>query len=216
MSRQDKKQQNRRRIAEAAEQIIREQGVERMTMRQLADVAGVALKTPYNLFGSKTAVLISLMGEAMDYLIADLGQSADGSVLTGFGSSLDQIREFFLSDEAYYRVIFWEIMTSDQPEARALAHTQIIDLITARLEQAIEGGELSAEANPNVLGRQLGLNFLALLGIWASGHVTISEVMDQTKAVWASLLSKDATPAAAEDVAELLAAATAGVRNNMP
>ena len=55
------KQRNRDRILAAAETILREEGPERLSMRYLAEYAGVSLRTPYNLFGSKTDILAELL-----------------------------------------------------------------------------------------------------------------------------------------------------------
>lgn len=193
MSREANKLKNRQKIVQAAEQIIREGGVERLTMRHLSGVAGVALKTPYNLFGSKTGVLIALLDQAREGLMSDLNQSPSGSHLLALLDSLDHTRRFFESDEPFYRAVFWEIMTSDQIDERSLAHTQIFNLVIMRIERASKDGEIIPAADANELGRRLGLTLLALLGMWAGGHLTITECIAQTKAIWAALLSVAST-----------------------
>ncbi|MEM6914298.1 MAG: TetR/AcrR family transcriptional regulator, partial [Pseudomonadota bacterium] len=116
---------NRQRIAHAAEQIIREHGVGGLTMRRLADAANVALKTPYNLYGSKTAVLIALLEAATAPLIADLDGEEGGSMLLKLIDILHKTGETFAADESYFRDIFWEVMTSDHPEPRPAPHERI-------------------------------------------------------------------------------------------
>lgn len=188
MSRESNKLKNRQKIIQAAEHIVRDGGVERLTMRNLANVAGVALKTPYNLFGSKTGVLIALLDQAREGLMSDLNQSQNGSQLVALLDSLDHTQKFFESDEPFYRAVFWEIMTSDQIEERSLAHTQIFDLVIMRIERANKDGEIIPSIDAKELGRRLGLTLLALLGMWAGGHLTIAECIAQTKAVWDALL----------------------------
>ena len=94
-------------------------------------------------------------------------------------------------------------MTSDQPEARAVAHNQIIELIITRISHAKDKGEIKKDIRPTVLGRQLGLQFLALLGSWAAGHVSIDETIDQTQAMWAALFAGAATPKYKPEIATL-------------
>lgn len=200
MSREINKQLNRQKIVRAAEQIIRQNGVEQLTMRNLSSVADVALKTPYNLFGSKTGVLIALLDEARAGLISDLESSGSGSHLVALLNSLDEIRKFFESDEAFYRAIFWEIMTSDQIEERSLAHTQIFDLVIVRINDASKAGEIFEAVNTEDLGRSLGLNLLALLGMWAGEHLTIAECIEQTKMVWMALVRMAATDEASTQI----------------
>ena len=55
--REKAKEEKRARIREAAARIIRSEGIGKLTMRRLAEEAGVSLRTPYNLIGSKTDVL---------------------------------------------------------------------------------------------------------------------------------------------------------------
>ncbi len=59
--REEAKAENRDRILTAAAKIIRQEGFERLTMRHLAESADVSLRTPYNLIGSKTQILLGLL-----------------------------------------------------------------------------------------------------------------------------------------------------------
>ncbi len=95
MSRLDSMERNRDRITRAAETIIRSDGVAKLTMRRLAREAGVALKTPYNLFESKAGVLIALLSTAIESLIEDLGPDDKGGAIADLAESLEEIREFF-------------------------------------------------------------------------------------------------------------------------
>lgn len=165
MKRQEAKNLNRDRIIRAAGLIIRSEGVEKLTMRRLALDADVALKTPYNLFESKTGLLISLLNKAMESLIDDLSPDEQDTALAGFFDSLDEIQNFFSEEEDYYRAIFWAIMTADRSEATLLGHNQVIQIITARMMRAKEAGEIDGTVNAMSLGNQLGLQLLALLGI---------------------------------------------------
>lgn len=207
MNRQDAKELNRSRIIRAAGLIIRSEGVEKLTMRRLAQDADVALKTPYNLFESKTGLLISLLNKAMESLIEDLEPDEQDTAVAGLFGSLEEIQSFFSGDEDYYRAIFWAIMTADRSEATLLGHNQVIQLITARMISAKEAGEVDPGINARSLGNQLGLQLLALLGIWAAGHLTIIETMNQTKAGWAGALADAATKRSSKNISELLSAA---------
>ncbi len=58
--REKRKLERRERILAAAQELIRETGSVGLSMRALARKAEVSLATPYNLFGSKGAVLAEL------------------------------------------------------------------------------------------------------------------------------------------------------------
>ena len=187
------------RILAAADAIIRHQGVTGLTMRGLADAASVALKTPYNVFGSKTGVLIALLDRVNTDLLNDLAVAEDQPVLIGLLETLDQIRRFYARDEHYYRGIFWEIMISDHPEAKTAAHANIIAIVTDRMQTAHAAGELTTTADPIALGGQLGLNLLATMGTWAGGQLSIADTMAHTRLMWISVLLT-ATEAPVRDV----------------
>ena len=93
--REEAKEFNRARIRAAAEEIIRAEGMEKLTMRRLAEQADVSLRTPYNLFGSKTDVLISLMEEA-EFELSPLGAGDEKlTIIEQLLGSLDRIEAFF-------------------------------------------------------------------------------------------------------------------------
>ncbi len=98
-------------------------------------------------------------------------------------------------------------MTTDRSEATLQGHNQIIGLIIERVSRAQADGHITDATNAEMLGRQLGLQLLALLGIWAAGHMTIDETIDQTKAAWAAILLGSATATSSEIVSAMLSSA---------
>lgn len=205
--REDAKEFNRARIRAAAEGIIRAEGIAQLSMRRLADEAGVSLRTPYNLFGSKTDVLIALLDEAQ-LRLAPLGAAAgQGSAIDHLFEALARTEAFFASDEEYYRGIYHAIMTSDHPEAREAGVARAIataKLLTAR---AVERGELAPHTDSAALGHHLAIQLLAVLGMWGSGFFSNRESIAQVRRGWlAELLqhcSEDMRPSLAAAYREL-------------
>lgn len=194
----------RARIERAAEAIIRADGISALTMRRLADQAAVALKTPYNLFGSKTGVLTALLNRVTDILMAELTSDEAAPSLADLVLTLDRLAAFYATDEVFYQGVFWEVMKSGDPEARTQAHGNIIDLITGLIQSAQTTGDLKPGTDPVLLGGQLGLNLLANLGMWAGGHMSITDTVTQTKAVWIALLLQDSATDTAARLQELM------------
>lgn len=186
--REEAKAFNRARICAAAEAIIRREGIAELSMRRLADEAGVSLRTPYNLFGSKTDVLIALLDEAQLQL-APLGAAG------GEGSAIDQLFEmlarteaFFASDEEYYRGIYQAIMTSDHPEAREAGVARAITTAQWLTARALGQGELAPQTDSAALGRHLAIQLLAVLGMWGSGFFSNRESIAQVRRGWLAAL----------------------------
>ena len=92
------KQRNRDRILTAADEIIRKDGLEALSMRHLADYAGVSLRTPYNLFGSKTVI-------TGDITQVDLptGRQSGLIEVQGILKQVDGIKFVYLSEEDVVR-----------------------------------------------------------------------------------------------------------------
>ena len=186
--REEAKTFNRARICAAAESIIRSEGMDNLTMRRLAVVAGVSLRTPYNLFGSKTDVLIALLDEAV-FKFTQLGSAhADGAAIARMLRALGQIETFFDSDETYYRGIYAAIMTSDHPEVRSTSVDRAIASARVLMAQAISNSELRADTDAQSLGRHLAITLLAVLGMWGSGFFSNRESMAQARRAWLAVM----------------------------
>lgn len=182
--REEAKAFNRARICAAAQDIIRGEGIDSLTMRRLAEQAGVSLRTPYNLFGSKTDVLIALLDEA-EFQLAPLGAArAGGAGIAPLLGALARIEAFFASDEEYYRGIYQAIMTSDHPEARAAGVARAITTSQLLIARAAAQGELVEGTDSELLGRHLAVQLLAVLGMWGSGFFSNRESIAQVRRAW--------------------------------
>ena len=204
MSFKDRKSETRDKIERAAEKIIRSEGASGLTMRRLAEEAQVALRSPYNLYGSKTGLLIALLDRVNAALFQDLQLSEDEWVLMQLISIMDHTQKFYEADEEYTRGIFWEIMISDHPEAREDAHNKIIRIVSDFTVRAKQAGELFDAVDPAVLGEQLGLAFLSAMGSWAGGNLNIAQTIAHTKLVWISVLLVAAQPEPAATLSKQL------------
>ena len=172
--REHNKATNRRKILDAAKALMQEGGLEALSMRALAERASVSSRTPYNLFGSKTAVLIGLLDAPLAQLEAAV-PSSDGVLLTLLGM-LEPAYRAYAPELDYYRHIYWGIMSSDQPEARAGELARIRLMLEPVLALAIGMGEL-VDADAHALANHLVLLGLGLLGLWASNLMDGPELL---------------------------------------
>jgi len=186
--REQAKDQKRDRICAAAEYIIRREGIEKLTMRRLAEQAGVSLRTPYNLLGSKTDVLIALLeGAELDPALA-LNARHDQLIIEQLLGALDQVEAFFASDEDFYRAVYGSIMASNHHDVRDSRIEQVVAACRKLVSQAAAHGELRRDTNAEQLGRYLAIQLVAVLGMWGAGFVTIRECIRQVRGTWAGIL----------------------------
>ena len=182
--REKAKEEKRARIREAAARIIRSEGIGKLTMRRLAEEAGVSLRTPYNLIGSKTDVLIALIDEAGFDPTTSLAATGDTLVSERLLAALDQVEQFFDSDEGFYREVYGGIIASDHPDVRESRVERVIATCQKLMCQAAARGELTGSTNTERLGRHLAMELLAVLGMWGSGYFSNQESIQQVRRGW--------------------------------
>lgn len=184
--REKSKEINREKIKAAAARIIRQEGMDKLTMRRLADAAEVSLRTPYNLFGSKTDVLIALLDDANDRFAAVILEDQARPALPRLLESLDAFHGLYAEDEAFFREVFYAIMTSDHPESRRTAYDQLIIMTQSLLAQAVERDEL--DADPKALGEHFAILFMSVLGMWGGGFFDLRTCLQHVRRSWTSQL----------------------------
>ena len=182
------KAENRTKIKDAARAIIREEGMDKLTMRRLAEVANVSLRTPYNLFGSKTEVLFALLANASDNLSEQLVNDNQGLVIERLFYALDAMEAYIRADNEFYQTVYWGVMTSDQGEKRRAGYDQMITLTQAFVTQAIANNELASDTDPRELGKHIGIQLMSVLGMWASGFFDSQECVAYVRKSWSATL----------------------------
>ena len=186
--REQNKQEKRTRILAAAEHIIAREGIEYLTMRYLAEVAGVSSRTPYNLFDSKTDILFAIMLERMEP-IKDLGGRADeGLAVAVLLQRVETLLDLDTEREAFFRSIHWAIMRSDDMEAKIAGRVTINHLIANHVEKLLERGELKSDCDTQTLTGHLEILLASILGMWADSQLTLKEAVAHTRYAWINSL----------------------------
>ncbi len=185
--REEAKAENRDRILAAAAKIIRQEGFERLTMRHLAESADVSLRTPYNLIGSKTQILLGLLdGAGLE--VSTTGQGAGSPPLGELFGLLNKVETFFGSDPLFYRDIYGQLMASNEQEVRQGRVSQIAQMCLHLLGEAVGREELRRETDPDALGRFLANQLVAFLGMWGAGFFDHRTCIAQVRGTWAASL----------------------------
>lgn len=184
------KQRNRDRILAAAETILRDEGLEQLSMRHLAAVAGVSLRTPYNLFDSKTAILAELLTRTLDTLLPPWTASGSMHTLPGLLDGLQSARPAL---DEHFRNLYWSIMTAPEQALRDVGIEWITRVLRPRIAAAHERGELRPTATVDALTRHLALLILGLFGMWAGRQLSIEETLAQVEQACCAALAVHCT-----------------------
>lgn len=202
-NRERNKAHNRNKILMAARELLKEGGLDGLSMRTLAERAQVSSRTPYNLFGSKTDVLLALLDDPLRQLRDRLPVVMATGALHASLNLVDEAYALYAPEIEYYRNIFWGVMTSDHPATRAanLERAQHVTLML--LAQAQARQELLPDTPLEALARHIMLSIAGLLGLWANALISAPELVMEIKKTLAYSLGRHCTPALQTEFATL-------------
>jgi AcrR family transcriptional regulator len=187
------KAERRRRIIRAAHDLIRETGNTGLSMRALAARAGVSLATPYNLFGSKRAILLAVLDDIRDFLDRFAHLRSTDPLERLFGA-LDICVDIYLADPQFYRTI-WAALFDPSDDFRS----QIFNSKRAAFWEGLVGdlvraGVISADVNTTLLFKALDRSFSASMLEWVTGELTPAQLSPAMRHSYALMLKGAASP----------------------
>lgn len=164
------KEERRQRIIAAARTLIRETGSTGLSMRELARCAGVSLATPYNLFGSKAAVVLAVLQDVRDFRDR-FSRFRDRDPIDRIFAAVDLAIEFYLADPRFYRTL-WQAVFGNASDVRAAIYNPKRDAFWRTLiDGAVEAGAIDPAIDPALLLNQLDHQFRAVMLAWVVGEL---------------------------------------------
>jgi AcrR family transcriptional regulator len=174
--REDAKAERRRRIVAATRDLIKETGEAGLSMRAIAARAEVSLTTPYNLFGSKRAIVIAVLEDVREFSerFSSLHRTDPiDRIFHALRLSLVYYRE----DPAFYRTLWSEALNLSGKALRAeLITPQRYAFWWALLAEAQREGALIADLDLDLLLRSLDLVFGSTMLAWVLGGLEVAEL----------------------------------------
>ena len=206
MSRREQaKEERRRRIITAARDLIRETGDAGLSMRAIAARAGVSLSTPYNLFGSKRAIVVAVLEDIREFYERFSRQRPADAVERIF-QALGLSIGFYVGDPDFYRTLWAGVFDMSGKEVRAaLAQPERGAFWLALVEAAAREGAILPQIDPAQLLRDLDLTFGAVMLNWVLGALEVDELQAAAGYGYALTLRGAATPGWQDALAERVA-----------
>ena len=173
--REEAKDGRRRRIVEAARDLLRETGVDGLTMRAIAARAHVSLATPYNLYGSKRAIALAVLDDVREFQIRFAKFKSEDAIERIF-KALSITLDYHRQDPAFYLTLWRAILdTNGDAELHALIGLpQSILFWRGLLDEAVEQGQLRRDIDLDILQQDLGFTFAAAMLGWVLGAISVS------------------------------------------
>ncbi len=199
--REQAKAERRSRIVRAARDLIRETGDTDLSMRMIARRAGVSLTTPYNLFGSKRAVVLAVFEDERDFVVR-FGRLQAANALDRIFDAHDLAMRYFIEDPEFYRTLWKALLNTHGADSTGLATPERLERNRAAwralLEAAQAEGLLEPTLSSDLLERSLSSFANGTLLAWAMGALSTVALGPSTALGYALVLRGAATPAGAE------------------
>ncbi|MDF1686588.1 MAG: TetR/AcrR family transcriptional regulator [Parvibaculaceae bacterium] len=145
------------------------------SMRKLAQRADVSVATPYNLFGSKQAILAALLKEGANRLEAYLDDQA-GDEIDAFFMAAAVMSFAYEQQPDYHRNLISAAYQSGGPETRREMGVSAVQLWQKLFAEAIAEGFLTEDVSARVFAVTFGELLLTNVLIWAHGLISIEEM----------------------------------------
>ena len=187
------KAERRRLIIQAARDLIRETGNAGLSMRGLAARAGVSLATPYNLFGSKRAIVVAVLQDVRQFQerFSTL-QGADP--LEKIFAALDIAIEFYLGDPSFYRTLWSALFDASDGVRGEILNPKRDAFWRGLLLEAARAGAIAPDVDPALLLTQLELLLRSVMFDWVVGEVSAARLAPTARYGYALILLGAASP----------------------
>lgn len=196
-SREEAKEQRRREIVRAARMLMQRTEQTGFSMRALADEAGVSIATPYNLFGSKQAVMFAVLdADLAEYQEQLEGLKADE--LDVFFEAVSLATTLYSAEPGFYRAVLFAAYNEGGTEFRSMFSGPRHAMWRRLVSNAKDGGVLLDEVEPNAFAINLGHIFFSCIIEWVNGLLTLPELEARVQYGFAVSLRGMCTPASSK------------------
>jgi AcrR family transcriptional regulator len=160
---------NRRRVLDAATDLVAHGGMDALSMRALAERAGVSATTLYNLFGTKDEVVRMLALDILGAIDAEFVDVVDPDPIEQMRARVLRLVDHVI-DEAPPSLV-WAVLDdpvlTEQLNAQWASRTVVEDAIVA----AMASGQLRADVDAAVLAEHVRAGLLHQQRLWAAGAI---------------------------------------------
>lgn len=187
------KAKRRQQIIQAARQLIRETGNAGLSMRALAARAGVSLATPYNLFGSKRAIVLAVHQDVREFHQRfSITRSADP--VERIFAAVDMAVDYYVGDPPFYKTL-WAAVFDTTDEIRTEIYNPKRDAFWQGLVRAAAAaGAIAEDMDLDHLLHQLDYLFRSVMLDWVVGELSPDALAPTIRLGYALILKGAASP----------------------
>ena len=195
--REQAKAERKRRIVRAARDLIRETGDTDLSMRALSKRADVSLSTPYNLFGSKRAVVLAVLEDVRDFAERFEELRAANSIDRIF-SAHEIAFGYYTNDPEFYRTLWRALLNTTGQDETGLASPERVEetrkIWLGMVESAAADGYLETDIPCDLVLESMARITGGGLLSWAMGSLPTNVLTSSVGIGYALCLRGVATP----------------------
>ena len=166
-----RQQRTRREILNAVGEIVAADGLDGLTMRKLAERAGVAVATLYNQFSDRNGVLVAFVSHGLDELELELDEQPAAEPVDGTRVLLGALDETISSNDRVWRPVLAALRSCASSQRMGPVGERIIGAIEVDLAKAKADGMFFAEIDTPRVARHLFVQWMRGLERWAQGTI---------------------------------------------
>ena len=175
--REASKDKRRTRITQAARALIHANGIDGFSMRSLAVNAGVSIATPYNLFGSKRLVVLSVLQGEIDRFQGRVVNIVEDPLSTLF--SLASLVTEQCCEEPTFNRSMLNFLIQEESETRermSIFDDVETNILVDVIDASKAANQLRSSTISTVLADFLDYSLSTLIRIWVEGLISDDEL----------------------------------------
>ena len=164
-------EQTRRDVLDAAGTLIADGGLEGLTMRKLAERAGVAVATLYNQFGDRDGVIVAFVSSGLDQLEIDLDAQPPLAPIDVTRALFEAFDDTFASEPEVWRPIFAALQSGDGAAGMGEVGDRVVQYVQDEFAKAAADGLFTVEPDLERFARHVFVTRMSRLERWAQGQI---------------------------------------------
>jgi AcrR family transcriptional regulator len=192
-NREQAKEQRRRQITAAARTLMQKTGQTGFSMRALADEADVSIATPYNLFGSKQAIMAAVLDDDLQHYQERLAKLRSDE-LEVFFKAVSLATSLYSLEPAFNKAVLFAVYNEGGRDYRPMFSGPRHVLWRSLVQAAIDAGYLERATDADIFAVNLQHIFFSCILEWVADQLNLAELELRVHYGFALSLLAVATP----------------------
>lgn len=171
----DRQERTRADVLVAVGDIVASDGLDGLTMRKLAERAGVAVATLYNQFNDRGGVLIAFVSHGLDQLEKELDEQPSAGPIDTTRALFAGLDETIGGEVDVWRPVLSAVKSGPGMDSMGAVGDRIVRSIENDLAKAATDGMFIADCDTALLAKHMFILRMRVLERWADGRIDWQE-----------------------------------------